>query len=293
MEIKEFAELVKVGMESITGVDVEIREVQKNNGVVFCGLIVKEEGCNIHPTIYLEQYLEAYEKGTDMAEILNHIKVIVSAHKNVASLDMDWFRDWERVKGKVAYRLINFEANKELLKDIPYESFLDLAKVYYINIEDASIGSGTVLINNSHLDIWGVTPEQLGEIAVENTPKLFPALIRSLSDVLEEMMGIEDSITGEIDCKMFIISNEYKHYGASTFCYDNVIKEFAEKMNSDLFILPSSLHEVIVILSNDKGDMARLKSMVYEVNRTQLAEEDILSDSVYYYSREEDTIITF
>lgn len=292
MEIRKFAEEIKVRLESMTGKEVKIQKVRKNNGIELCGLAVVEPELNVTPTIYLEQYFEHYKGGATVEDMVECIYKSYMKDKVHKSLDMSWFRDFEQVRGRVAFKLINYEKNKELLKYIPYTKVLDLAKVYYVTVETAELGSGTILIYNSHLAMWNITTEQLEEIAAENTPKLFPVVVDTMSNIVMEMLDM-----GEVDCEecgafpeMYVMTNFTGIFGAATMCYSDAIKKFAQEKDSDIVILPCSLHELILLPLKANSDLGMFKSMVCEVNRTEVAMEEVLSDSVYIYRRKDNDI---
>ncbi|MDF2540859.1 MAG: hypothetical protein K0S47_577, partial [Herbinix sp.] len=149
----------------------------------------------------------------------------------------------------------------------------------------------------------GTTVDDMYEIALENTMKLFPASIRDMNEIILSMLntGMEDMEdcqelkdlnipTGE-EPRMYVLSNNTGIYGAATLLYPGVLKEFVEKTGYDLFILPSSLHEIILVpvTSNDYR-VEDLKSMVSEVNQNNVPREDILSNNVYRFSRKENRI---
>lgn len=289
MSIKEFTEEIKVVLESTIGKEVKINEVMKNNGVVLHGLSIIEPGINVTPTIYMESFFNNFENGGKLEEIAERIWEIYKRDRITHYFDMNWFKDFEHVRERVAYKLVNAEANKELLEKVPYEKILDLAKVYYVTVNTEEFGNGTILIYNTHLELWGITAEQLREIAEENTPKLFPVVVDTMSNILMEMLDM-----GELNCEesdafpdMYIMSNATRVFGAAALCYTDAIRDFANKMDSDIIILPSSLHELIMIPMKEDADMEAFKNMVYEVNRTQVANEEVLSDSIYIYRRKE------
>lgn len=294
MEIKSFAELIREEVKRRTDREVRIQKVTKNNGLVLQGITIMQSGCNIAPTIYLEPYFKDYENGRSIDSIVSAVLEVAQDKKMDKTFDMSWFRDFENVRDKVAYKLINYEANRELLKSLPHEKFLDLAKVYYVSVNIKG-GTGTILIHNSHLELWEITQEQLLTIAEENITRLLPARIDNMCEVMKNI-ELDDMLPQELqeevmsDCHMYVATNLEKTFGAAVMCYPYAIKRLAERLKSDLFILPSSIHEVIIVLSKGEECTNELRTMVYEVNRTQLAAEEFLSDSVYYYSREEGTI---
>lgn len=202
---------------------------------------------------------------------------------------MEWFRDFEQAKERVAYRLVNYEANRKLLEDVPHVPFLNLAKVFYVAVYSEEFGNGSILIHNNHQQLWGVTTEELNEIATENTPKLFPAEILSMEEVLRkaapEMARSFDIPEQETP---YMISNMEKSYGAAVMCYPSIIKELAERRQSDLIIIPSSVHELLVLTYEE--DIEAFRWMVRDVNATQLQPEEVLANSVYVYRRETNSI---
>lgn len=293
MSIKEFAEAVRKELERTTGKEVQLREVVKNNGVVLHGISILETDINVSPTIYVEHFFEEFERDGRLEVIAEHIWEIYQRDRLPASFDITWFKSFENVRDKVAYKLVNFERNKELLKQVPHEKYLDLAKVYYVVVETEEVGRGSILVFNTHLELWGITAEQLKEAATENTPKLLPVQFGGIYDVLKLMMGEETLLDYEDcieDCHMYVATNTSKTFGASVLCYEGVMREFAKKLETDFYILPSSIHETIIVFPKGEDDAPALREMVYMVNRTNLSPEEVLSDSVYYYSRENDAI---
>ena len=293
MDIKKFSEIIKERLEERTGLEVRLVEVTKNNSVTYHGINIIVPGTNILPTIYLEPYLQAYEQNVSLEEITEKIINIWEREKAHPHFDMEWFSDFEQVKDRIAYKLVNYEANRELLEKVPHEKVLDLAKVYYVSVKTDERGEETILVQSSHLDLWGITADQLRLFAAENTSRLFPAEIRNLSEAIKDML--EDDIAkerfeDEKECVMYVATNRAKTFGAAVMCYTDTIREFAEQKRNDLIIIPCSIHEIIIIVPFEKGDIKQLKAMVHEVNRTQLSREEILSDSVYIYRRETDSI---
>lgn len=289
MEIKVFTEIIREELEKRIGLEVRAQEVRKNNNVILHGINITEKDSNISPVIYMESYHEAYEQGTEFSEIAEQIYKVYQREKLGDSFDVKWFRDWENVKGQVAYKLINYVENVELLESIPHERFLDLVKVYYVSVNSEKLGKGTILIHNSHLDMWGVSSEQLGAVADENTPKLFPVEVKSMCDMIIEL-GFPYMEECEAFPKMYVMSNNVRVLGAATMCYGDAIKDFAKEVDSDIIILPSSLHELILVPLKADIVVEAFKSMVYEVNRTQVVDEEVLSDSVYIYRRKDNFV---
>jgi len=296
MSITEFAKAVKKELETRTGEEVEIANYQKNNGVMLRGLVIKDMQSNIVPTIYLESFYEKYLCDKDMDFVVDNILDIYEKSKVDGYRDISFFRDFNKVKDKIAFKLINFNDNKKALRTVPFIKFLDLAKVYYVKVELEGFGAGTILVHNTHLIEWGVSVEELEKYAAENTPKLSPLQMIDLWDVAERL---EEEIPEELrdhvpeireEIKSYVMTNQQKLFGAATMLYKDVMKKHAEKLQRDIYILPSSIHELILVPADFDMNVECMKCTVRDVNRTQVLREEVLSDSVYIYHRETDSI---
>jgi len=152
-----FVETVKSAMEAMyaEGYIVRVQEVQKNNGLVLYGLTIQKTGVNIAPTIYLDSYYEEYRNGRTLASIINAVSATYEQHKVEKNFSVDMISDFDSVKDKICFKLINAEKNKQILKDIPYVEFMDLAVVFYILVDQSIEGNATALIRNGMMQVWG------------------------------------------------------------------------------------------------------------------------------------------
>lgn len=309
MEMKDFAEKACRAMKEVLGEEYEVRiqEVQKNNGVILQGLLILSEKQNVSPTIYLKPFWEAYEGGVAFAELVRRMLQIYREDMPEQSIDMSFFKQFECVKDRICYRLVNAEQNKELLEKIPHIAFLDLAICFYYAYEGEALGKGTILIYHTHAELWQTDAQELMQLAEENTKRLFPWECSSMETVVRELMERRNQdilkfdgrcegmsatwgIAGEEEAfweniPMQILSNDSRVYGAACILYPGLLSEIAEKEDANLYLLPSSVHEVIIMPDSGREEPLALKSMIYEVNRTQLEPEEVLSDSLYYFER--------
>lgn len=143
------------------------------------------------------------------------------------------------------------------------------------------------MITNRQVKEWGITVNDLVLAAQQNTPRLFPAKI---IDMEEMLAGMRSFISCPSAIPMYILTNEQEVNGASALLYGDVLKDFANKKGTDMYILPSSIHEVILLPSDRINDPTKLLSMVHDANTTVVSIGDVLSDSVYYYDRKTDYI---
>ena len=208
----------------------------------------------------------------------------------------------------LGYKLINRKLNEELFSDIPHRSFLDLEVVYYYKVQSDKDGLASILIRNRFLEEWNVTEQELYEAAMNNTVQHNPYIVVSMQKMFRDMLfgdpkpkqEVDDSKMDELareaelmaeldsDDEMFVLTNKGKYFGAGCLLYKEVLKKIANKLNDDLIILPSSVHETILLRASMAGNISALKLMVEEVNRSQVGREERLSDNVYKYDRNSD-----
>lgn len=292
MEMKKFVEEMKLRLEKKIGVvkEIHIQNVLKNNSVELTALIIKEQGNGLAPTIYLDEFYSRYKNGVDLNELVEEILETYENSKMNTMVNLEFIHKWELVKDSIVYKLVNTERNQGILDEIPHEEFLDLSKVFYLSLWD---GDGSMLIRKEYCNMWRITEEELIYIAEKNTPKLFPQYLTSMNEVMGELfennMGKE---AGEIteDFPMYILSNTSKQMGAAVVCYKDCLKMVAEKLQSDFYMIPSSIHEMLILPFAQELEVKDLKEMVEEVNEMIVEEEEILGDNVYLYKREQNQL---
>lgn len=292
MNYREFINHVKNNMEVCFGKEkqVEIKRVLKNNDVELDALIIQSRDSGAVPTIYLNDYYEDYVSGRSIEDIEEEIFYIYEGHYEHIKFDIDSFMDFEYVKERIVYKIINKEKNTKFLEDVPYIQFLDLAVVFYYILENSDDNEAITVIHDSLMKIWNKNKEELFEIAKVNTPRLLPFTIQSMEDIINELLESKDNpyCVEENDAPvMYVLTNQRKFLGAATILYPDVLKNFSEKLNMDIFVLPSSVHEVILVPDMGGVEKEGLTKMVKEVNKQELKESEILSDHAYIFSIEE------
>lgn len=282
-----------------TNVKVQLHKVMKNNDIELDGLSVLRQGESMSPTIYLNDYYEHYYDGRNPEDIVDEILELYDAHKDEIPFDIELFKSYDQIKEKIAYKLINYETNRKLLEDVPYQRILDLAIVFYVVISNDSIGAATILIRHEHMDIWNITENQLYDEAKINTPLLFKEQLENIEDVIKGFITEKSSEEDDFDffdltfndsserTKMYVLTNEERINGAATILYDNLLSTFADKIRQNLYILPSSIHEVILVPATRDITRKDLEQMVIEVNTNEVSEGERLSNNVYFFDRTE------
>ena len=297
MEFTNFTTLVQREVEKRAGENyrVKLNDVMKNNGVVLRGITLMQDDSNISPTIYLNPYYDAYENGdTTLGTVIDEVIDTYERNKINRSIDMKFFLNYETVRSRIIFKLINTEKNRELLRDVPYIPFHDLSIVFQCLVSEERFGNASILIHNVHLQLWKVNARELYECALENTPLLQGYELADMNTVLEEMKalgGIDDEEIEDmqLEVPMYVLSNKSRINGASCILYKDILKDFAMVVDKDLYVLPSSIHEVILLPSDGTQESEQLKEMVREINQSQVEKEEVLSDSVYYYRRSDDS----
>ncbi len=293
MEYREFLENVRKEVESRydSNVSVTLNHVMKNNGTELDGITIMEKDKNIAPTIYINSFYDRYREGVSLKAVVSEIIRIYNQNRNSININADYFENYENVRKTIVYKLVNYQKNKKLLEDVPYKRVLDLAVVFYCLIEQRKGVSATALIHNEHLRIWNVTEDEIYNDALKNTPVLLAGSIVPMSKILSEIAGTAPVDNDEKVCEytgediLYVLTNSSRVNGAACILYDNLLKKFANDVHSDLYILPSSVHEVIIVPKKNAFDKSELADMVREVNEQGVSQDEILSDNVYEYNR--------
>ena len=288
MEKKILNEKIKEIIEkSITPeAKVHLQKVRKNNNVYLDSIVIHMPDSNISPTIYLDAFYKMYTDGVDMEEVAGRVLAAYYNGRPTKSLNVDFFKDFEKVKDRIVYRLVNAEKNKELLEEIPHILLQDLAICFYYAFHDEQLGDGSITIYNRHMEWWETNHQELLRLARENTPRLFPVEYKSLRTVIAECgKEIPDSLSEEI-FRLYVVTNRQKTMGAACILYEGELEKITEWIGGNFYILPSSVHEVIVLTDNGRETPESLHKMIKEVNELHLMKEEVLSDYPYYYNRD-------
>ena len=299
--IEQFKKLVIEKLNKVPEFNskVETQIIIKNNGLKLEGIFIKQSGKLVSPTFYIEDLYDEYCNGADIDCIVNKVIDGFETRNIPADEICKFMSDFMLVKEKVVFKIINFDDNQDLLKEVPYRKVLDLAVVYYCRIDYPEIGRGTITIKNENIEMWNVSEEDLYEAAFENANKYLPCSIMPMHTVLGQY--VEDNFTEELkeqekqfvekinsDVNLYVMTNNEKSFGAATMFYENVLENFAMQLHKNLYILPSSIHEVLLLPVEDKDNhkTMQLQEMVFEVNNTQVMLEERLSYNVYFYNLE-------
>ena len=179
----------------------------------------------------------------------------------------------------------------DILQTLPSIAYLDFAIVFYILFEIDEKGTATIPVTEDLLQVWETTLDEIHELAKLNTPKLLPAVFKPMRIVIDELMGNSCNNLIQSDDIMFVLTNSLRSFGAICILYEDVLFHIGNLLRENYYILPSSIHEVIIIPESQAPCKETLNEMIVEINESQVEIEDVLSDHVYYYNREKKNLI--
>lgn len=280
--------------EPYKNMKVEVRPVDKINSVKDgLTLLSVDNSVSAAPTIYMNDMYEEYQKTDDLSGTLQKsAEYMVEAVRGMP--DISKVIDMHDAKDSIVFQLVNTEQNKEMLAGTPHREIQDLSIIYrwVIKVEDTGIQSA--VIHDPLAERLGFNEEQMFKLAAENTRRLFPPTVKSMNDVIRDIFmkdgmppEIADMMLGEMsaDQSMWVITNDRCINGAISMLYEDKLYTLAKDLDTDLYIMPSSIHEVIAV-SASMGDPNELAQMVAEVNMDHVSLDERLSNQVYHYDKD-------
>lgn len=307
MDFNGFKERFLANLEMLKDKDCEVlvKERCKNNGLVLTGVSLSYPDMICVPTIYLEHLYENYKNGATVIDLVNEYLLLFERSKNMNLPDMSFVDDLDAAKRIIMCKVINTEMNRELLKDIPNIPFLNLSIVFFVMTKVYSDSFSSVLIDNSVFENWNISVSELYQFAFKNTMDFFKTTVRGIDEVLLDLIarqsGNEDGEIDELAEKigamqpserpgMYVLTNNSGINGAVGILDTSSLNKFADKIEGDFYILPSSIHELILVPKENTDSSEALREMVREVNTNEVEPQDVLSDSVYLFDRKKQCV---
>lgn len=261
--------------------NVSLQVVNKSNDIQLTGLTITSATSNIAPTIYLESFFEGYEYGEEMDSILERIAKIRLEHEVDEQFDTSIVTDFEACKYKIIPRLVGAELNERLMEIRPHTLMDGLVVFYHIQLDSCDDGMATIPVTYELMRMWSIDVEELHHIAISNLPILLPSTFKGLNEVMFEMTGMELPFFDEM---IYVLSNIKGINGATALLDKEIMNDVIDLLGEDFLVIPSSLHEVLIISPNAGMCLADMLDLVKTVNETEVRVEDKLSDSVFKYS---------
>lgn len=178
---------------------------------------------------------------------------------------------FETVKGRIKPRLVP-------KSELPHTTFLDMDVEYSVALGETDEGVMNALVTDDLLKLWGVTIEEVHERAVAN---LNPSL-NTLLGTLAELSGGEDG--GNDDFPVYVLSNPSRTYGAAEIMGEKFLNYLSVEWKDDIAIIPSSVHETLLMPVKSIESTKYVVDMIREINRTVVDPSEVLSDNLYVFS---------
>ncbi len=288
--------------------DVSLRRQPKNNGIREDTIRILAQGDPVCPSVSFSDCWKRYQAGESQEALLQEILSLCRRTPAHQPWDFSRVLSYSHAKPYLAPKLIHRGRNKDLLKQIPHQAFLDLAVVSCLCFFSAGQAPASVTVTNRHLDMWEVSPETLQMDALHNGERILPPLLLPLDTLIcqvvqEEIASLPGDDTSDTpslvrdlcgepsQLPMYVLTNSRRYLGAADLLQENLLRDFARQQQCGFFILPSSVHEAILIPETAGVPPQELKEMLTEINVSAVTPEEWLSDEVYYYSAEQGRIL--
>lgn len=296
-EFKNYAKenIINYLTPDFEGAEMSIRTIHKANGYSYEALSIGKKGekCSVIPALDLTRAFEKYQQGADLDEVLSELADI-RMNAKLNNFDKNSILTFEGIKDKILPRLVNTATNAEYLSNKPHVEFEDLSIMFVVRVEATSEGIADAPIDNQLMNLWNVDLESIKAAAFENITNQQPVFM-SIEKALfegkmnEDIFDLDNIDPEEEEFPLYILTNKQKVQGASIIFNRPLMERIAEKLGKFL-IIPSSIHEVLIIPANTGRDTKELSDLVKRINDEVLSPRDRLSDNVYEFDIEEDTI---
>ncbi len=295
MNYSSFCDYLFASLMNHLGPDTTITKetVRKNNDTLLDVFIIRMPNVTSSPVVYLQPLYTNYQNGSSIEKIAEAVADRLNKEIPLSQELAAQVKSFSTVHDRIAFKLVSKKENEELLKDLPWVPFLDLAVIFYLHLGVSEERLISTLIHKNHAKQWNLSTEELYRLAKTNTPKLCPVHIGHMEHLV---FGWDEDKERFVPCdidlpKLHVLTNECGLNGASTMLYEGIIKDFAECLESDLVIFPSSIHEVLILADPHDRDYGEFRQMVLNVNAEDVPKEDILSDQLYLYRREDSKLM--
>ena len=290
MDFKEFVNKLeqdlKEALSDISpGAQVRQTPVEKLQASSYTGISITPADTNIGMNLNADQLFAQMQEGRSYEGVL--AAAVSQAERglhDMPSVDVQSITNYETAKNLLCFEVVGTEQNADMLANIPHTDVENMSMVYRLQLDSNEHGASTVLITNAMMEQYGVTKEQLDADAMENAPEIRPASFKTMAEVMAEMMGMPvEMMPQDMAPPMYVATNEDKVQGAAVMFYPNFMDQAAKELGGDVFVLPSSVHEVLILPDDGNMSVGELRDMVTTINATEVSAQDRLADSVYHY----------
>ncbi len=278
------------------GYRTELSQVRKNNGVLKDALYVRRENSDCVPCFYVDELYRSHCDGEPLPGLAEHMVNIVLNECEAVRNQSQHFFEPEWIKERLFLRLVQAESNEMWLQDAVYVRILDLVAVFYVLTEDAEDGIKSFQLPARIWELLNLgSPEEYFPQMLENTRHLFPEKLWCMEQNIRECIIYGENapavrlVSPEeyVSERLYVLSNYRRINGAAVVLYPELLHTIAEKFGGNYYVIPSSVHEVLILKETEEEDVGYLNCMVQTVNKQKVIPEEVLSDHVYYFSAEE------
>ena len=283
--------------------DAEFQFVQKNknNGIQLVGVQVNLPERNASPIIYMEQFFDEIRQGEPVELVMNRIASCIEKSSRAPFMNSGIdLANYDSLKEHLAIKLVNTQANRKRLEEMPHENIEDLSLICYVDFPvDSREEKVTLEVKNQHLSIWNIDAKELFQQAKSNTHPVNTPVLYSTFAAWESLWGesiknLLDENTTEFGCHSheasYLLTNMEMKYGAAMITQPEVLEKLEKLFPEGFYILPSSIHEIVITPNDGEREPKRLGEMVRAVNQAEVDREEILSDRVYSYDKDKHQI---
>ena len=265
---------------------VNVKDVEKANGMSYRGIEVSDQQVGMGVTINMDKHYKMYLGGKSVDEIADLVQQqVADAFERRPDVDMSRLKDYESLCSNVMMEAVSREKNTEYLQNIPHFDMADLSIIYRLNVgRDRNHDIGVVTVDNQLLNSMGISQDQFQKDVFEQALAGEPPILKSLAEVMDMTFMGDDS---EPEGGLFLATNRDALYGASVIAIPGFLDQAAEKLGGSFYILPSSVHEVLLLRNDEEVNVQEMESMVQEINAAIVSPEEQLSDRVYHYDAQE------
>ena len=283
--------------------DFQVVQKNKNNGVQLIGVQVNLPGKDLSPIIYVEQFFDEIRQGEPVDEVMNRFARCIEKSGRAPFMDSGIdLMNYDSLKEHLAIKLVNTQTNRKMLQEMPHENIEDLSVICYVDFPvDSREGKATMEVRNQYLSIWNIDEKALFQQARANTQPINTPVLqtmfgtwKSLFDEDACVKNLLDENTTEFGLSShetaYILTNMEMKYGAAMITQPEVLNKLEQLFPEGFYVLPSSVHEVLIVPDNGEMEPKMLGEMVREVNKNEVERQEILSDRVYSYDKEKHQI---
>ena len=301
MGYEDFINYMADGLQAEFGTELDVQRqvLMRNNSEEHMGLSMNTPGSNVAPVIDLTYAWQSHQNGTDAEIILREMIASYREQMHRIPTFPTTLSDFSEARSYLIVKLIHHDKNAGLLEYTPHRDFMDLAVVYCLFFESVNHCLASAVISYDNMKAWNVSEEELHAAAMENAVRLLPPSLSSMDQLVCEISLdgiIENSSPYEagtpthmniaqqpLPAPMYILTNRKKYLGAASLLYPQILERFQLYIRGGFYLLPSSIHEVILIPKKTGIDPLYLRNMVRDINRISTPTEEILSDEIYEY----------